>query len=145
MYSYGYFSVVTSLLLYCCYTDIRWRLIKNYTVIALLAIILLLSVLFGYSLHYIAALVVLLVGIILFYLNLIGAGDVKLLAVLSLSVPSYYFSSFLFLVTLSGIPLIIAALVLRFHKRGLPYGVAITLGYIVCFMLIATRDSLPIF
>ncbi|EBG3676986.1 hypothetical protein GQH03_004979, partial [Salmonella enterica] len=66
---------------------------------------------------------------------IMGAGDVKLITVLTFLIPEYpLFISFLFYTTLTGAGLAVLGYMipaLKFKERGLPYGVAIALGFLM--------------
>lgn len=76
------------------------------------------------------------VGVIFVLVNLIGAGDVKLLSVLGMTFSLREVPDFIFLVTVSGLPLIVIVFCLHKYSHGkfsktLPYGVAISSGYLL--------------
>jgi len=76
------------------------------------------------------------VGVIFVLVNLIGAGDVKLLSVLGMTFSLREVPDFIFLVTVSGLPLIVIVFCLQKYSHGkfsktLPYGVAISSGYLL--------------
>lgn len=127
---------IAAALIYVCYTDIRWRTIKNDSVI----FIVLLSLSLGFSLTGGVALLfplsILAVGFILSLLNIIGAGDIKLLFSLSLGLNNNQIGDLLIYTAMAGLPvtlvtLVIYKLFLRHRKIDVPYGVAITLGYAI--------------
>ncbi|EIE0512341.1 prepilin peptidase, partial [Salmonella enterica] len=74
-------------------------------------------------------------GILLYAARIMGAGDVKLITVLTFLIPEYpLFISFLFYTTLTGAGLAVLGYMipaLKFKERGLPYGVAIALGFLM--------------
>lgn len=120
-------------LLYVCYTDITARIIKNKTVI----IVAILSIIIGiikYNIPEIALpLFILFIGIILSSLGFFGAGDIKLIFALSLSLSNSLIISFILMTAISGlivvIPIIITS-IYRKKKITVPYGIAISLGYL---------------
>lgn len=122
------------MLLIVCYSDVRYRIISNRLVIILFLIILIDYFLGDGQLSLINALICLIIGMILFYIGLVGAGDIKLISVLLLSLPSYLVMDFVTLMALFGIPLALIAIVqkrVRKTKATIPYGVAISLSYIL--------------
>jgi tadV len=126
------------LLLRLSISDIRSRIISNRIVLLLLVVIIPLSLLKYQTVFIFPALCALTVGFLLFMLNVIGAGDVKLITVLMLMVPNDEIFPFFFFTTFAGLGLIIIGW-LFFRKsikeNGLPYGVAISLGFITNLVL----------
>ena len=126
------------LLLRLSISDIRSRIISNRIVLLLLVVIIPLSLLKYQTVCIFPALCALTVGFLLFMLNVIGAGDVKLITVLMLMVPNDEIFPFFFFTTFAGLGLIIIGW-LFFRKsikeNGLPYGVAISLGFITNLVL----------
>lgn len=126
------------LLLRLSISDIRSRIISNRTILLLLVVIIPLSLLKYQTVFIFPALCALTVGFLLFMLNVIGAGDVKLITVLMLMIPNDEIFPFFFFTTFAGLGLIIIGW-LSFRKsikeNGLPYGVAISLGFITNLVL----------
>lgn len=96
----------------------------------------------AYTLHQqifiMPALITLIVGFLLFVLNIIGAGDIKLLTVLMLATPTEQVFSLLFFTALSGLVLIIIGWLFfrqSIRRNGLPYGVAISSGFLINLLL----------
>jgi prepilin peptidase CpaA len=122
-------------LVYVCYTDIRYRRITNKTI----ALIAILSLLLGFvvqgSLSILLPLGILIIGFFISTLGIVGAADTKLVVALCLSLSVGETGDFLFFTALIGIPLSLITLcfyrLLRSTKTGvtIPYGVAISLGY----------------
>ncbi len=130
-----------------CYLDIKYRKIPN-TLCLLTAIICLI---FAYQHHYLASsllssIAVLLGSIVLFYFNIMGAGDGKFAAALALAIPWQQLNIALFLTAIIGgvlaiIYLIKYRLILRNKIKqdpGLPYGVAIGLGFFIPILMNAS-------
>ena len=113
-------------------TDSRSRIISNQIVLLLLLIIVPLSLLKYQTIFVIPALCALAIGFIIFYLGAMGAGDIKLISVLMLVIPHNEIIYFFFFTAFFGLLLIIVGW-LFFRKsikeNGLPYGVAISLGF----------------
>ena len=119
--------------------DIKYRKIPN--VLCLITTIFCLIV--AYQHHYLASsllssIVVLVGSMVLFYFNIMGAGDGKFAAALALAVPWQQLNIALFLTAVLGgvlamFYLIKYRLILRNTKQdpGLPYGVAIGLGFFI--------------
>lgn len=131
-------TIAFVLLLILSISDIRSRIISNRTILLLLVVIIPLSLLKYQTVFIFPALCALTVGFLLFMLNVIGAGDVKLITVLMLMVPNDEIFPFFFFTTFAGLGLIIIGW-LFFRKsikeNGLPYGVAISLGFITNLVL----------
>lgn len=124
------------LLLSVCYTDISSRIIKNRTVFIVALISLAISVTLYGRVSIFWPLTILVSGMFLVTVNVIGAGDIKLISALSLSLPAEKIAGFIFWITLSGLPLILIVVILRLLRPGskkmtLPYGVAISCGYLL--------------
>jgi prepilin peptidase CpaA len=135
-----FFFLTTPILAYLCYTDIKFRKIYNATVICLLVLVLISACFYRCMPNWQYALIIFFGGLILFYIGGIGAGDIKLLSVLSLTVPKEYIVDFLLLTGLSGLPLILVILI-NYHyfggkNKSLPYGVAICAGYVALHFLV---------
>ncbi len=121
-------------LLVSCYTDLTRRTISNYIVV-MIFILTILNFIFGLGqLNYSASTIFLMCGLFIFYCRLAGAGDIKLITVLLISIPSDSVLFFLVTITLVGLPLAIIAIIYKFVKRPkgrvtLPYGLAISGSY----------------
>ncbi len=116
------------------YSDITKRQISNKSILFLAIVIIPYSILLNNQLYFIPALITLGIGFILFITRILGAGDVKMLSVLILAIPTSELMSFFFFTTLFGGILAVIGLIF-FHKnvreKGLPYGVAIACGFIL--------------
>lgn len=93
---------------------------------------------FAYLTHqqffFLPAVMTLVMGFLLFLMNVVGAGDIKLLSVLMLAVPREQVLFLLFFMTLIGALLaLVGWLFFRqtVKEQGLPYGVAIAGGFII--------------
>lgn len=118
--------------------DITSRTIRNEWVGILLVLTIPFSLLMYGEIFLIPAFSVLFVGFLLFLIRVIGAGDVKLLAVLMLAVPTGQVPGLLFLISLFGLLLIVFGWLFfrqSIRQHGLPYGVAISLGFITNWCL----------
>lgn len=127
-------AILAVTLLYVCYTDIRYRLIRNLTVL----FILIVSIGVGYfvtgELNIIAPLCILVVGFLLSSFGFVGAGDVKLLVALTVSLSNSQVLELFLSMSLAGIPVALIAFIVHKIKRNsgrceVPYGVAIVIGY----------------
>jgi len=89
--------------------------------------------------HVAAGAIVLAAGTALFAWNKIGGGDVKLAAAVALWVGTSWLMALLFLISLVGLVLALAVIVLRLYgfaaKASLPYGVAIAGGWLLLFLV----------
>lgn len=131
-------TIAFFLLVILSISDVRSRIISNRIILLLLVVIIPLSLLKYQTVFIVPALCTLTIGFLLFMLNIIGAGDVKLITVLMLMVPNDEIFPFFFFTTFAGLGLIIIGW-LFFRKsikeNGLPYGVAISLGFITNLVL----------
>jgi len=122
-------------LIWACYTDIRYRIISNKLVVTLLAIVAIWFAFGDGRFNYLAAVIFLVIGIGIFYLKLAGAGDIKLIVVLLLTLSGQAISAFFIITALCGIPLVLVMLIIKWLTKRknvtLPYGVAISLGYLI--------------
>ena len=127
------YSIIILLLMRLSWTDIRERIISNKIVLYLLFFILPLSWLRYEQIFIIPSIIALIIGFIIFSLKAIGAGGVKLITVLLLSLPGDQILSFFLFTTLYGLLLIIIGWLFfkeSVKNHGLPYGVAISLGFL---------------
>lgn len=99
--------LVVLLLIRLSWTDLTKRVISNNTVLCLLAVIIPFSFIHHSQIFFLPALLFLFLGFLLFTLGVIGAGDIKLITVLMLSIPTEQLISFFFLTSCSGFVLII--------------------------------------
>lgn len=115
------------------YTDIRHRMLSNKLIVLVSLAVLPLSWLLYQQIFIFSALICLVIGFILFLFNIIGAGDVKLLSALMLMVPADNAFPLLLLISLWGLVVIVVGLIFSrqsMKQRGVPYGVAIGLGFL---------------
>lgn len=132
--------LITLLLIRVCYTDIRCRIIENKCVIVILLVNIVYFSLMGRLPYLLSSVTIFVVGIFFIVCNCVGAGDVKLLSVLGMMFPLREIPDFIFLVALSGLPLILVVYGLHRFSKGkfsktLPYGVAITSGYLIKILI----------
>lgn len=133
-----FYSIVVLLLMTLSWTDIQNRIISNRIILILGLVIVPLAWLQHQQIFIIPALVALFIGFLLFSLRVIGAGDVKLIAVLMLIIPNNQLFSFFFFTTFSGLLVIIIGWIFfrkSIRENGLPYGVAISLGFLINLVL----------
>ncbi|WP_318462622.1 A24 family peptidase [Photobacterium leiognathi] len=138
------YLILSYFILEIIYLDIKYRKIPN-TLCLFTAICCLIV---SYQHHYLASsllssVVVLVSSIVLFYFNIMGAGDGKFAAALALAIPWQQLNIALFLTTIIGgalavFYLIKYRLILRNKIKkdpGLPYGVAIGLGFFIPILI----------
>ncbi|MGX2949228.1 A24 family peptidase, partial [Frederiksenia canicola] len=115
------------------WTDIKSRIISNNIILVLLVLVIPFSYLLNGELYITPALISLFIGFLLFLFNVIGAGDIKLITVLMLTIPSEQILSFFVFTSFFGLLLIIIGWFFfktSIKRNGLPYGVAISLGFL---------------
>lgn len=130
---------IAIILTYLSWTDITSRTISNNVVLVLLPFVVAFAWLNYSQIFILPAALTLIIGFLLFILKVIGAGDIKLLTVLMLAIPSSEVINFLFLTSFFGLLLVIFGLLFwrkSIKTQGLPYGVAISLGFLSHFWLI---------
>ncbi|EBP3056808.1 TPA: prepilin peptidase [Salmonella enterica subsp. enterica serovar Reading] len=127
-------TAISAGLIYVIYSDIRFRLIKNSTVLY----ILFFSICKGWGVNsnmlVFIPLLILFIGIFLNYFGAVGAGDIKLITALSLGMSETEILRTIVFMGFSGVPLTIACIVYssffkKEEKVTIPYGVAISTGY----------------
>ncbi|WP_179038463.1 prepilin peptidase [Limnobaculum xujianqingii] len=119
-------------LLYACYTDITRRTIKNKTVIAVAILSILIGIIKYDTPEIILPLLILFIGFILSALGFFGAGDIKLIFALSLSLSDSLIFNFILMTAISGLIVVIPIIITSIYKKKkvtVPYGIAISLGY----------------
>lgn len=131
----GLIVLIAIQLIYCCYTDIFERKIRNKVVFTILLLSLLLSFVVQ-DINIKIPLSIMIVGFFINLLGVIGAGDIKLIASLSFSIPASQFIDFAVFVSLPGVfcalsILLFTRCVLYHNETSVPFGVAITIGYIM--------------
>lgn len=136
------FIIITLVLLYISWQDIRLRVIAHRSLFCLF--LSLLSLLFSshWQLNFFAAATLFITGFLLFAINTIGGGDVKLMALLALFTPEKMFADFLLLTAFIGGAIVIFSLFFfrrQIREHGVPYGVAISLAFI--FLLPCYHDA----
>ncbi|EKO3831566.1 prepilin peptidase [Vibrio harveyi] len=137
-----YLLVLAIACLYVSITDFLHRKIQNN---ALLLLLLLQSFLSPLDLQITTFLLVLGIGLILYALIWIGAGDIKYAAVLSLTIPLNDLPWAYIMTAFAGGFLAIIYLVTRklisntsSSQEGLPYGIAISVGF---YLIILTQNT----
>ncbi|WP_145521074.1 A24 family peptidase [Yersinia mollaretii] len=130
-------ALLVSQLLLICYSDIRHRIISNKLIIT----IALNTLALGFAKHNTVSIAIplcaLLAGYIIFYFNLIGGGDVKLITALLLALTAGQSLDFiLYTAIMGGVVMVIGMLINRadIQQRGVPYAVAITAGFLLALL-----------
>lgn len=126
--------IIFLILLYSCITDIFHRTIKNYCVLFIFLCSCGLAIRFS-NINLFIPLLVLVLGFVLTIVGVIGAGDIKLIIALLIGMPQDYIAVFFFAMGCIGSPLAILTTlfckyVLKKKDNTIPFGIAITLGYI---------------
>lgn len=131
----GWLLSLAALSLYVCYTDVRQRQIANGAVLLVALICLVILIVNQQYPALVFSFIILVVGIALFVLGVIAAGDIKLLAAFSLAIKPEYLPITLCLILLIGgiqavIYLIYGAItdLKTVRQRGIPYAIPICLG-----------------
>lgn len=137
-----YLLVLAIACLYVSITDFLHRKIQNN---ALLLLLLLQSFLSPLDLQITTFLLVLGIGLILYALIWIGAGDIKYAAVLSLTIPLNDLPWAYVMTAFAGGFLAIIYLITRklisntsSSQEGIPYGIAISVGF---YLIILTQNT----
>ncbi|HDL7850702.1 TPA: prepilin peptidase [Yersinia enterocolitica] len=125
-------------LLFVCYSDIRHRTINNNFIITIAINTVALGLATHQAVNIIIPLSALLIGYIIFYFDLIGGGDVKLITVLLFALTTTQSLDFiLYTAIMGGVVMIIGMLVNRedIKQHGVPYAVAISAGFLLSFII----------
>lgn len=135
------------MIIYVSATDFLYRKIQNN---ALYVLLLLQCSLSPLDIQTISFLLVLSIGLVLYKLIWIGAGDIKYASVLSLTIPVHDLVWALVMMALSGGILVVFYLVKTKlinkilakktlnDQKGIPYGVAISIGF---YLVILTKST----
>ncbi|AHM72013.1 tight adherance operon protein [Yersinia hibernica] len=125
-------------LLLVCYSDIRYRTISNNFIITITINTVVLGFTTNHGINMIIPLSALLIGYGIFYFNLIGGGDVKLITALLFALTTVQSLDFiLYTAMMGGVVMIIGMLVNRrdIQQRGVPYAVAISAGFLLSLII----------
>lgn len=132
------FIAISLLLIVIAWQDIVRRTITHRNLLFLLLLLIPLLLLRHQTPNISAALLILLVGFVLFMVNVIGGGDVKFVSLLSLSLPHREVIIFLYTIAFLGGIVTLTGLIFfrrQIREQGVPYGVAISLAYILVYPL----------
>lgn len=130
------YVIIIALLILVSARDILWRRIDNRLTVTIGVISCVLSALAGYSPNILLFLIILFLGFLLSTVHIIGGGDVKLISALSLLyTPSLFYQFLITMAIFGGVVAIIGLLFFyeNVKKKGIPYGVAISLAFIFSY------------
>ncbi|MFS1466065.1 peptidase [Vibrio splendidus] len=142
-----YLLILAIVCVYVSVTDFLYRKIQNYALLILLFLQCFLSPL---DIQIMSFLLVLGGGLLVYALILIGAGDIKYAAVLSLTIPlndllwafvmTAFTGGFLAVIYLVNNKLISKKLIRKASndQQGIPYGIAISIGF---YLVILTQNT----
>ncbi|WP_373943595.1 prepilin peptidase [Vibrio chagasii] len=137
-----YLVTLAILTLYVSATDFLYRKIQNYALYILLVVQCFLSPL---DIQIMSSLLMLVIGLILYKLIWIGAGDIKYVVILSLTIPINDLLLAYILTAFAGGILALSYLVSRnlfkrnpHAKDGIPYGIAISVGFYLVILTLST-------
>jgi prepilin peptidase CpaA len=132
--TYGLAMVVLAILLFISLQDISTRIISHKSLLALAITLIPLMYMLQQPVNYLAPVLILIIGFLLFVLNVIGGGDVKLIALLSITLSFQNLADFLMLTAIVGGVAAFVGLVFfrqKTRQHGVPYATAITLSFIL--------------
>lgn len=137
-----YLLVLAFVCIYVSITDLLYRKIQNYS----LLILLLLQIFFSpLDIQVTTFFLVIGIGLILYSLIFVGAGDIKYAAVLSLTIPLYELPLAYITTAFAGGFLAIIYLIskklisnMSRSQEGIPYGIAISVGF---YLVILTQST----
>lgn len=130
----GLILATVAILTFIAFQDITHRTISHRSLLALAFVLFPLLFTFHQPVNYLAPIMVLVVGFLLFILNVIGGGDVKLIAVLSVTLSFAHLTDFLMLTAIIGGVVALFGLIFfrqKIRQQGVPYATAITLSFIL--------------
>lgn len=131
-------QLLSVLMLWITYSDIRYRRISNIVCAAVFS----LSLTLAFSQHQLAdgiisSIIMFLISLLLFYFNIVAAGDGKLASAFAVALsPQQLISALYFTLLFGGVVAVIYLIKYQLIQRrspekarGLPYGVAIACGF----------------
>lgn len=134
-------AIISLQLLWVCYTDIRFRLITNSMVLMVMVTAIILGLitnkpntLYALLASVYPALIILTLGFFVFCLRIIGGGDIKLMAALALALNVPQSVNFVLFSSIFGAVVAVVGMVISYsamRAKGVPYGVAITMGFLL--------------
>lgn len=127
--------VLVSIWIFC--TDIFFRTISNIQILCVIALCSLSYFFRDLDLNLWIPLLTFFIGILIWKFGFLGAGDVKLLSVLTVIIPYEITTSFFFLTSIIGAVIgVLMYISARFIsiEKSVPYGVAIMSSFLFLFM-----------
>lgn len=127
--------ILVSIWIFC--TDIFFRTISNIQILCVIALCSLSYFFRDLDLNLWIPLLTFFIGILIWKFGFLGAGDVKLLSVLTVIIPYEITTSFLFLTSIIGAVIgVLMYISARFIsiEKSVPYGVAIMSSFLFLFM-----------
>lgn len=127
--------ILVSIWIFC--TDIFFRTISNIQILCIIALCGISYFFSALELNVWIALLTLCIGVFIWRFGVLGAGDVKLLCVLTIIIPYEIIASFFFLTSIIGA--VIGVLIYIFARfinieKSVPYGVAIMSSFLFLFL-----------
>ncbi|PAF46954.1 hypothetical protein BKH46_05825 [Helicobacter sp. 12S02634-8] len=122
-----------AILLWIALTDIFYRTISNTQIIIVISMGAISCWIYGIGVHFFFPALLFLVGLVLWYRGLLGAGDVKLMGALSLFINTDLLMSFLFVTSVVGAVIGIVIWGLSFYRKlepSVPYGVGFCASFL---------------
>lgn len=127
--------ILVSIWIFC--TDIFSRTISNIQILSIIALCGLSYFFSGLELNVWIPLITLFVGVFIWRFGVLGAGDVKLLCILTIIIPYEIIASFFFLTSIIGAVIgVLIYILARFIniEKSVPYGVAIMSSFLFLFL-----------
>lgn len=136
-----YLLVLAFVCIYVSITDLLYRKIQNYSLLLLLLFQIFFTIRYSsYNIFLVIG-----IGLILYSLIFVGAGDIKYAAVLSLTIPLYELPLAYITTAFAGGFLAIIYLIskklisnMSRSQEGIPYGIAISVGF---YLVILTQST----
>lgn len=127
--------ILVSIWIFC--TDIFFRTISNIQILCIIALCGISYFFSALELNVWIALLTLCIGVFIWRFGVLGAGDVKLLCILTIIIPYEIITSFFFLTSIIGA--VIGVLIYIFARfinieKSVPYGVAIMSSFLFLFL-----------
>lgn len=127
--------ILVSIWIFC--TDIFFRTISNIQILCIIGLCSLSYFSRDLDLNVWIPLLTLFIGVLIWKFRVLGAGDVKLLSILTLIIPYEVITSFFFLTSIIGAMIgVLIYILARFIsiQKSVPYGVAIMSSFLFLFL-----------
>lgn len=127
--------ILVSIWIFC--TDIFFRTISNIQILCIIGLCSLSYFSRDLDLNVWIPLLTLFIGVLIWKFRVLGAGDVKLLSILTLIIPYEVVTSFFFLTSIIGAVIgVLIYILARFIsiQKSVPYGVAIMSSFLFLFL-----------